>query len=157
MADDPERDLTSDLYALVVYLHVSCNRDFLDALTHGQVSISQLQLLERLRGGRRKPTVRQAAAMMHVTPAGASRITNALAQRGLVRREIDDDDFRAKRIVITERGELAIAQLHAARLQQIDTFIAELEPGERDQLRATLDQLLEREQIAAYRPQPAAA
>jgi DNA-binding MarR family transcriptional regulator len=157
MAEGAQPDLSSDLYALVVYLHASCNRDLLDAIAHEQLSFSQLQLLERLRSGRRRPTITQAAAMMHVSQAAASRNVDGLARRGLVLREVDDDNFRTKRLVITERGEQAIARLHAVRLAQIDTFTAQLAPDERDQLRATLTKLLEREQIAAYRPQPAAA
>lgn len=157
MADEQAPDLTSDLYALVVYLHASCNRDLLDAIAEEQLSFSQLQLLERLRTGRLRPTVRQAAALMHVSPAGASRIVDNLARRKLIRREQDDDDFRAKRIAITEQGEHAIARLHAARLEQIDTFAGDLAPDERAYLQVTLNKLLERESIAACRPQPAAA
>lgn len=159
MAEPPREppDVAGDLYALVVYLHASCNRDLLDAIAHEQLSFSQLLLLDRLRGGRKAPTIRQAAALMHVTPTGASRIIDGLAARKMVLRETDDDDFRVKRVKITERGEQAIARLHACRLERMQQFAGELDAGELDALTGALDRLLTREQIAAYRPAAIAA
>lgn len=157
MADDEAPDLTGDLYALVVYLHASCNRDLLDAIGREQLSYNQLQLLDQLRGGRRRPTVRQAAAMIHLTPQGASRLADHLAQEGLIQRELDDDDYRAKRLVITEKGERVIARLHAARLDVIANFAEQLPADEAESLHAGLRPLLEHDHIAAFRPQEAAA
>ncbi|HWD76337.1 MAG TPA: MarR family transcriptional regulator [Solirubrobacteraceae bacterium] len=147
-------DVSSDLYALVVYLHASANRDLFAAIGTLELSFSQLKLLERLRGGRRTPTIKQAAALMHVSLPAASRITDSLARRGLVRRETDDRDFRAKRILITPRGEQAIAQLHAARHEEIIAFCDQLDVDEREQLAAALRPVVDHEQIAVYRPAP---
>lgn len=155
--DEAPATITEDLYALVVYLHVSCNRDLLTAIGREELSFNQLQLLERLRAGRRRPTITQAASILHVTIAAASRMVDGLARRGLVRRETDDDNYRAKRITITDRGEEVIGRLHAARLEGVLNFTERLKPGERDKLHAALRPVLEREQIVTYRPPAAAA
>lgn len=158
MTDEtPAPDISDDLYALVVYLHASSNHDLLEAIGREQLSFSQLQLLERLRAGRMKPTIRQAAAMIQVRPNTASELVDTLARRGLVRRDQDDNDYRAKRITITERGEEVITRLHAARQGSIVMFTEQLAAKEREQLHAALGPLLERDQIAACRPLPAAA
>jgi DNA-binding MarR family transcriptional regulator len=155
-AGEPSSELHADLYALVVYLHASCNGDLLDAIVHEQLSFGQLRLLERLRSGMR-PTIGQAAKIMHVSAAAASRIVDGLARRDLVHRIEDDNDYRAKRIVITEKGEAAIARLHACRYDQITAFAGELDPDEREQVERTLELLLKREQIRAFRPLAPAA
>lgn len=152
MPDRPPPDVSHDLYALVVYLHASCNRDLLDAIAAEQLSFNQLQLLERLRGGRRKPTMRQAAAQLHVTQAATTRLVDALARRGLVQREPDERDYRAKRVVITDRGEEVITRLHAARLDRIIAFAQGLSAGEREALERGLAKVVQRESIAACRP-----
>lgn len=156
MADHAPK-LEDDLYALVVYLHASCNRDLLEAIGREQVPFSGLILLERLRGGHRRPTVRQAAAIMHVSAAGASRILDRLAREGLVRREADDEDYRARRILITDRGEGLVGRLHAARREQIRTFAEQLDVDERGDLAAALERLCRRDAIAALRPAELAA
>lgn len=138
----------------MVYLHASSNRDLLDSIATEQLSFSELLLLERLRGGRLHPRMGQAAALMHVTPAGASRIIDRLAHRGLIRREPDEQNYRARRILITDAGDAVIERLHAARLGQIIAFTDHLEPDERQQLQTTLDQLLKHDDIRAHRPPP---
>lgn len=157
MADAETPGVADNLYALTVYLHAGCNRDLLDAIHAEEISLSQLQLLDRLRSGRRRPNVAQAARLIHRSPAGTSRLVDELARRGLIRREGDEGDFRSKRLVITDRGEQVIARLHAARYDQVVAFTEELEPDERDQLQAALVQVLSRNEISQYRPQPVPA
>lgn len=158
MADDDEAPgVTHNLYALVAYLHTSANRDLLDAIAVAQLSFSQLQLLEQLRGRRRRPTVRQSASLMHVSRPAASRMIDQLARRGLVLRETDEKDYRSKRVMITDKGEAAIAALHRARLDEIAAFTELLDPDELAELEPALERILQREQIAAHRPAPLAA
>lgn len=152
MADDTIEGMHADLYALIVYLHADSNRDLLTGIVREELSINQLRLLDRLRGGRRHPTIANAAQMLHVTVAAASRIVDGLARKDLVRRESDESDYRAKRIVITEKGERVVNRLHAARLEHVERFTDELDDDERKQLRGALTVLLEREPIAACRP-----
>lgn len=151
MADGPTLD--EQLYAFVLYLHASCNRDLLEAIIRERIGFSALILLERLRGGHRRPTIRQAAALMHVSTSGASRIVDALAREGLVTRESDDDDYRSKRILITERGEEVVGRLHAIRREQIRSFAEQLD----DEERAGLERVCRRPEIAALLPSTIAA
>ena len=151
------RVLHEELYALVVYLHATCNSDLLDAIAAEQLSYSQIRLLGALRGGRIRPTMSQAGQIMKLGPSQASRSLHELARRGLIRRENDDDDFRAKRIMITPRGEDAIGRLYQARLGQMEEFAAGLNGEEREQLERALGELLKREQIAACKPATQAA
>src|SRR4051794_255858 len=98
-APAPAPDVGVELYALVTYLHSSAHRDLLNAIAAEQLTFNQLQLLDYLRR-RHRPTLAQAAAVMHVTKGSASRAVEQLARRGLVRREPDERDNRAKRLVI---------------------------------------------------------
>lgn len=152
----PAPTVTDNLYALVTYLQTSYNRELLDAIAREQLTFTQLQLLERLRGGY-KPTIRQVATILHVTPAGASRIVEGLARRGLVLRETAEADGRAKRVSITPRGEEVFPRLHAARLDRIQAFARDLSDEERKQLDRALSKLAERDPIAACRPATIAA
>lgn len=154
MPENGASDVSEDLYALVVYLHVTCNRDLLDAIIREQLSLSQLRLLEELRRGRR-PTIQQAATMLHVSRGGASRIVDALARRGLVARERNDNDYRSRRVQITERGSEVVARLHAARMNKAIAFTDLLTADEREQLHQALKPI--RDRIAPYRPAPTPA
>jgi DNA-binding MarR family transcriptional regulator len=155
MAENPPSDsppdLAGELHALVSYLHASCNRDLFDAIAIEELSFSQLQLLDRLRGSQRRPTVRQCATLMRLCPPSGSRSVEHLARRGFVLREPDESDARVKRVAITEEGAAVITRLHAARRDQIATFTGELEEDERRALSELLSRLLRREEIAACR------
>jgi MarR family 2-MHQ and catechol resistance regulon transcriptional repressor len=140
----------------VAYLNVTAHRDLVDGIRHEQLSLSQLQLLERLRHGG-KPTIRQAAALMKVTCSTASSSVTELARRGLVRREPSDDDYRSKRIEITPRGQDVLKRLHAARMPAIVAFTHTLDPAQRKQLDAALGPIVQRPDVAPYRPKVEAA
>lgn len=144
--------VTRELYALVVYLHASANRDLLTAIAREELTFTQLALLDRLRGGRAKPTVRQAASMLDVSQPAASRLVHQLAVRGLVQREADERDTRVKRIAITDRGEAVIVRLHACRIEHVERFTHGLTVAQRQQLEQALADVTAREEIAAYRP-----
>lgn len=143
--------LADDIYGLVGYLHTSSTRDLLDAIAREQLSFSQLMLLERLRDGAR-PTVHEAAAMIGISRAGASRVVDSLARRGLVRREEDPDDFRARRLTITDRGRESIVRLHRCRLEAIAQFASSLEPDQAEQLQAAIRHSLREEHLEPHRP-----
>jgi DNA-binding MarR family transcriptional regulator len=148
-----EHTLPDDLYALIVYLHAGSNRDLWDNLRADSLSVSQALLLDRLRAGRR-PTMSQAARLIGISPAGTVRLVNDLAERGYVRRETDLQDKRSKRIVLTPRGDDAIARLHAARLDQIVVFTDGLNDVEHADLAAGLASVMTRDEISRFRPTP---
>jgi DNA-binding MarR family transcriptional regulator len=151
MPAQPKPSLAADLYGLVTYLHVASNHDLLEAIRHEELTLSQLQLLERIRDGR-QPTIQQAATIMQLGVHQASRSVNSLAQRGLVRREPSQHDYRSKRVQITPRGQDVLRRLHAARMPPLVAFTRTLDPAERKRLEAALRPLATRADIAPYRP-----
>lgn len=153
---EPERELADDLYGLVTYLGAAGHRELLHAIAREELSYSQIVLLDELAEGRR-PTIREAAMMMHLAPHSGSRIVAQLARRGLVRREEDDGSYRTKRVVITDRGRRALDRLHAARRDAIEAFSQQLEPAKRSQLQTAIRSCVDREHLAAHEPPPVAA
>ena len=68
------------------------------------------------------------------------------------RRE-DDEDRRMKRVCLTDGGRTVIRRLNAARLSGLEQFAKTLSPAERRALAAALTKLLERDALAACRPE----
>jgi DNA-binding MarR family transcriptional regulator len=74
-----------------------------------------------------------------VSVATASRTVDALAARGLVRREADPDDARAVRVAATSAGRREHAFRRERFVTALERFMEELPPGERDELTAALE------------------
>jgi DNA-binding MarR family transcriptional regulator len=73
-----------------------------------------------IEGGTRLTTI---AARANITPQAAGELVDDLERLGYVVRQPDPDDRRAKRIVLTERGQACVA----AALSTIASMEAELE------------------------------
>ena len=73
-----------------------------------------------IKGGTRLTTI---AARANITPQAVGELVDDLERLGYVIRRPDPDDRRAKRIVLTERGQACVA----AALSTIATLEAELE------------------------------
>lgn len=151
--DSPAEQLPANLYALVTHLHLTCNADLIAAIQRSRLTLPQLELLDRLAASRRRPTISQAAAMLHLSLGSASRLIDDLAKRGMVMRQVDDSNFRRRRVQITPAGEQALADLHACRLEHTRRFANELPGDHRAQLANLLDELTRsRRDIAERRP-----
>ena len=83
----------------------------------------------------------------------ASRMVDDLVRRGFAQRREDEDDRRMKRVCLTDGGRTAIRRLNAARLSGLEQFVDDLTTPEKESLAQALQQLLEREDIAACRPE----
>lgn len=142
VSDRQEPDLARQLHALVTHLHTTANRDLLEQINREQLTFQRIQLLERLRGGRVRPTIQQCAAIMHVATNSASRMVDQLASRGYVKRVTDDTDSRAKRVEITTAGEDVLIRLHTARVPAIVAFTDHLTADQRQQLQRALGAIL---------------
>ena len=77
-----------------------------------------------------------------------------LVRRGFAQRHEDEEDRRMKRVCLTEGGRTVIRRLNAARLNGLEQFSKTLTTTERRSLAHALSHLLEREDIAACRPEP---
>ncbi len=146
--------LAGDLYALIVFLHKNCNADLFEAVGALELSLSQIKLLHHLDDQPRELSLKEAAEVVHVSMPAASRMVDDLVRRGFAQRREDDDDRRMKRVCLTEGGRTAIRRLNAARLTGLEQFSTHLTTTERLSLAQALEQLLEREDIAACRPEP---
>jgi len=145
--------LAEDLYALVVFLHKNCNSDLFEAVGALELSLSQIKLLHHLEDQPRELSLKEAAELVHVSMPAASRMVDDLVRRGFAQRREDEDDRRMKRVCLTDGGRTAIRRLNAARLSGLDQFSKSLTTAERRSLAQALSQLLEREDIAACRPE----
>ncbi len=149
----PDTTLASDLYAVIVFLHKNCNADLFEAVGALELSLSQIKLLHHLEDQPRELSLKQAAEVVHVSMPAASRMVDDLVRRGLAQRREDEDDRRMKRVCLTDGGRIAIRRLNAARLSGLDQFTQTLTTTERRSLADALSQLLERDDIAACRPE----
>jgi DNA-binding MarR family transcriptional regulator len=145
--------LAEDLYALIVFVHKNCNADLFEAVGTLELSLSQIKLLHHLEDQPRELSLKEAAEVVHVSMPAASRMVDDLVRRGFAQRREDDDDRRMKRVCLTDGGRTAIRRLNAARLSGLEQFATNLTTTEKTTLARALQQLLEREDIAACRPE----
>lgn len=152
-ATAPTGTLANDLYALVVHLHKHCSSDLLEAVGALELTLTQAKLLHYLQDAGRELTLKEGAELVHVSLPAASRLVDDLVRRGYVQRHEDVDDRRMKRVQLTDTGRSLISTLNAARLSGLQQFTETLTALERDRLAAALSALLEREDVAACRPE----
>ena len=79
--------------------------------TEGRAALVLLFPLERL-GPLRQGAL---AELVHADPSTVSRHVSSLIERGLVHRIADETDGRASRLVVTDAGRTAMAQVRAER------------------------------------------
>ena len=146
-------DLAGDLYAFVVFLHKNCNSDLFEAVGALELTLTQIKLLHHLEDASRELTLKEAAELVLVSLPAASRTVDDLVRRGFVERHEDVEDRRMKRVRPTEAGRAVIRRLNAARLSGLEQFTKTLTDAERRKLAGALSKLLEREDVAACRPE----
>jgi DNA-binding MarR family transcriptional regulator len=145
--------LAGDLYALVVFLHKNCNSDLFEAVGALELTLTQIKLLHHLEDASRELTLKEAAELVLVSLPAASRTVDDLVRRGYVERHEDVEDRRMKRVSLTEAGRSVIRRLNAARLSGLEKFTETLTEAERHTLAQALLTLLERDDVAACRPE----
>lgn len=82
------------------------------------------------------------AELLEVEPITLCRMVDRLEEAGHVERRRDPNDRRAWRIHLTDSARPLIAQLRAIADDLLDQALAGLDPAARDQLTATLRQIL---------------
>jgi DNA-binding MarR family transcriptional regulator len=145
-------DLALDLSAFITYLQKSCGSDVLEAVGALDLSLTQIKLLHHLEAADRELALREAAELVRVSLPAASRMVDDLVRRGFVERHEDHVDRRMKRISLAEDGRAIIARLGSARLGGLEQFLAGLTDSERRALERALEKLMERPEVAAWRP-----
>jgi DNA-binding MarR family transcriptional regulator len=149
----PPSALAADLYAFIVFVHKHCNSDLFEAVGALELTLTQIKLLHHLEDQARELTLKEAADLVLISLPAASRTVEDLVRRGFVERREDLDDRRMKRVTLTDSGRSVIRRLNAARLNGLDQFTQTLNQAERGALSTALQTLLERDQIAACRPE----
>jgi DNA-binding MarR family transcriptional regulator len=155
-AATPDTVLAGDLYALIVHLHKNCNADLFEAIGALELTLTQIKLLHHLEDqSPRELTLKEAAELVHVSLPAASRLVDDLVRREFAQRREDLEDRRMKRVCLTDDGRAVIRRLNAARLSGLVDFTNGLTATEQAALANALQQLLERPDIAACRPETA--
>jgi DNA-binding MarR family transcriptional regulator len=106
-------------------------------VTGAKVTFSQLKLLKMvsLTGGY---TVSSVATLLRVSNAAASKAVDRLVRRGLLHRAEAEDDRRAVKLSLTERGRRLLASYDAASSKVLERLLGRLPP---EQLRKTAELL----------------
>ena len=141
------------MYTLFAYLFASSTPDLFRALSQADVTLTQVKLMHVLDRAEADHTLKGLAEEMSFSLAGASRSIDALHQRGLVERREDETDRRMKRVRLTSDGHELLRNLNEMRVALLEQFVETIPETERRQLLDALSPIVEREEIAAHRPQ----
>lgn len=120
-----------------------------DGVTGPQARL--LLLLERTAGENQG----HYADMLDVEPITLCRMVDRLEDAGLVERQPDPDDRRARRLHLTAKSREKLARLRAHLDEMMDEMLAGLSPGEREEFARILSVL--RTNLATQREQEKAA
>lgn len=109
------------------------------AAGHGAAAPAALVALHEFLGGATMDQLRQVVGL---TPSGAVRLVDKLAQAGLMRRG-PGPDGRSVAVTLTRRGTAAAERVLTARRKAAETVLAGLGPDELESLTPLLERLLQ--------------
>ena len=120
---------------------------------HGLTAVD-LDVLTAVDRGAERATMTDVAAGAGLTPGGATRVVDRLADRGLVAREDCPSDRRVTRVALTDAGRSTLADALAEHRKTLDTALAAplRRTGELTSFTAALHRL--RDALAHTRPVP---
>ena len=118
-------------------------RDLAEIGVAAGLTAGQFQVMAELRGRDPLPmTASDLARSIVITSGGMTPVLDQLETRGLVTRQIDPEDRRARRIAITEKGRSLIGRAMDQRVARQRALNAVLTIEERELLSAILRKLL---------------
>ena len=127
----------------VARLAAYLQRDLAEVCILADLRVGQFQVLAELRS--RDPLPMNAsdlARALVITSGGMTPVLDQLEGRGLITRQIDPEDRRARRIAITEKGRSLVGRAMEQRLARQRALNAVLTIEERELLSALLRKLL---------------
>jgi DNA-binding MarR family transcriptional regulator len=104
-------------------------------------SVSAAAALSALQHFLDRPTLDQLRKVLGLTPSGAVRLVDRLAEAGLVTRGTGDDG-RSRSVVLTEAGQRVAKQVTMARAALLSSVLDDLSPAERDTLHALMSRIM---------------
>ena len=143
-----ERERIADgVVALMRYLwEFDRGVGYLGAVEESGMTLPQLKALIALAGGAEGPCpIKDLAESLGLAPPAATRIVDALVDRGLATRTEDPDDRRVRRIATTAAGRKFVEELAHRRTAGLEALADRLTPGQRRKLVTAFDALLEDE------------
>jgi DNA-binding MarR family transcriptional regulator len=105
-------------------------------------SVSAAAALSALHHFLDRPTLDQLHQVLGLTPSGAVRLVDRLADAGLVTRG-PGPDGRTRSVTLTRQGREAAHQVSAARTAVLSAALSDLSPAERETLHALMARLME--------------
>ncbi|HWA50251.1 MAG TPA: MarR family transcriptional regulator [Dongiaceae bacterium] len=133
---------TADL-ARVVRLAAFLMRDLAEICADAGLKTGQFQVLAELRGRDPLPmSASDLARAIILTSGGMTPVLDQLEERGLILRQIDPEDRRARRISITEKGRSAVNRALGQQITHYRAVNSVLSLEERQTLSAILRKLL---------------
>jgi DNA-binding MarR family transcriptional regulator len=133
---------TADLER-VARLAAYLERDLAEICAVAGMKPGQFQVLAELRGRDPLPmSASDLARAIVLTSGGMTPVLDQLEERGLITRQIDPEDRRARRIAITEKGRSLINRAMEQRTARQRALNAALTVEERETLSAILRKLL---------------
>jgi DNA-binding MarR family transcriptional regulator len=133
---------TADL-ARVVRLAAHLERDLIEICKVAGFKAAQFQVLAELRSRDPLPmSASDLARAVILTTGGMTPVLDQLADRGLINRQVDPEDRRARRITITEKGRSVIIRALDQQIARHRALNAALTAEEREALSDILRKLL---------------
>ncbi|GBD45778.1 Transcriptional regulator AdcR [bacterium HR41] len=139
-AVDP-RSLARGLGALLSRLLHEGQAELLAHTDRHDLALTQIKLLGLLANSPEPPAVSDIAKRLGLSAAAASRAADGLVRRGLVGRERDLHDGRARRVTLTPRGRDAWNDFCGIRRAALERYARSLTGEQRAALAAALDAL----------------
>ena len=129
--------------ARVARLAAHLERDLAETCKIAGLKAAQFQVLAELRGRDPLPmSASDLARAVILTTGGMTPVLDQLADRGLINRQVDPEDRRARRITITEKGRSVINRALDQQIARHRALNAALAVEEREALSNILRKLL---------------
>ncbi|WP_367187274.1 MarR family winged helix-turn-helix transcriptional regulator [Rhizobium oryzicola] len=110
------------------------------------IDLSQLDILSvvqriHLRG--EEPTVGAIAEAMRLDPSRGSRLVADLVARGLLKRDVSQEDGRRSIIQMTEQGDRIAEEIKAVKLAAVEHVVSDWQQAEREQFAELFSRFIE--------------
>jgi DNA-binding MarR family transcriptional regulator len=127
-------------------------RSMIRYMKENDLSASQIGALFQIHHGR--SNISDLAERLGITTAAASQMLERLVQQDIIRRSEDPEDRRAKRLVLTEKGQRILRESIQIRRGWLEELASALSFNEKQQVIAAMRLLIERARKLDQEPDP---